>query len=350
MASYSLVGRRLTPVSGGTDPLVVTVTGGNSSQLNFAAVACEVVATGASGSYVYAWTLRDPTNTDRTALLDDDTIDSPTFTPDLAGGGGNWIATCVVTSGGQAVTVTKTVTVGQKGSNGTTWVRVANIVSDGTTDASVSGGNIVWGGITFAAPNTGVAVVDGDLVLANAVGSTQFNTSTRTPPLVTVSLSTLAGISAVGARQVLIVLDVESYAPSTANEALRFGIENATNQIGTGASSRGVIGGQAFSTNIRVGEILCQDTTGIGQQAATATAASIAGIACLVSGTTVEVYSSTTAFADASAVFDTTVKQNGGMRAGATVNTLNQVIIAAAKPSAGAGATATIRGLQVWVR
>ena len=81
----------------------------------------------------------------------------------------------------------------------------------GTTDASVSAGEILWGGVTFAAPNAGVSVVDGDLVLANAAGSTQFNTSTRTPPLVTASLTTLGGISEVGTRQVLIILDVESY-------------------------------------------------------------------------------------------------------------------------------------------
>ncbi len=261
------------------------------------------------------------------------------------GSSGSDPSTTVTDAGGRTAVATKAVTVGQSG-----FVLVRSIVSDGTTDATVSAGSIAWGGVTFSAPNAGVEVVDGDLVLANAVGSTQFNTSTRTPPLVTVSLSTLAGLSAVGTRQVLIIMDVESYAPSAANEALRVGMENATNPVGTGASSRGVMGGQVFSTNIRVGEILCQDTTGLGQQAATATAASIAGIACLVSGTTVEVYSSTAAFADASAVLDTTVKQNGGMRAGATVNTLNQVIIAAAKPSAGAGAVCTIRGLQVWVR
>jgi hypothetical protein len=331
---------------GGVNQLVAAFAGGDTQQDGLAAVASTVTVTGGEAPYAYAATLLDPRGVDRSAILTGGTTASPGFTPDLTGGGGVWtLRTTVTDAGGRTAVATKAVTVGQSG-----FVLARSIVSDETTDATVSGGNIAWGGVTFAAPNAGVEVVDGDLVLANAVGSTQFNTSTRTPPLVTVSLSTLAGLSAVGTRQVLIVLDVESYAPSTANEALRFGIENATNQIGTGASSRGVIGGQVFSTNIRVGEILCQDTSGIGQQAATATAASIAGIACLVSGTTVEVYSSTTAFADASAVFDTTVKQNGGMRAGATVNTLNQVIIAAAKPSAGAGAVCTIRGLQVWVR
>ena len=341
-----LAGLALDGSSGGGVNQLVAAFAGDSSQNDLAAVASTVTASGGETPYTYAATLLDPRGVDRSAILTGGTTASPGFTPDLTGGGGVWTLRATVTdAGGRTAVATKAVTVGQSG-----FVLVRSIVSDGTTDATVSAGSIAWGGVTFSAPNAGVEVVDGDLVLANAVGSTQFNTSTRTPPLVTVSLSTLAGLSAVGTRQVLIIMDVESYAPSTANEALRVGMENATNPVGTGASSRGVMGGQAFSTNIRVGEILCQDTTGLGQQAATATAASIAGIACLVSGTTVEVYSSTTAFADASAVFDTTVKQNGGMRAGATVNTLNQVIIAAAKPSAGAGATATIRGLQVWVR
>ncbi len=340
-----LAGLALDGSSGGGVNQLVAAFAGDSSQNDLAAVASTVTASGGETPYTYAATLLDPRGVDRSAILTGGTTASPGFTPDLTGGGVWTLRTTVTDAGGRTAVATKAVTVGQS-----VFVLVRSIVSDGTTDATVSGGNIAWGGVTFAAPNTGVEVVDGDLVLANAVGSTQFNTSTRTPPLVTVSLSTLAGLSAVGTRQVLIIMDVESYAPSAANEALRVGMENATNPVGTGASSRGVMGGQVFSTNIRVGEILCQDTTGLGQQAATATAASIAGIACLVSGTTVEVYSSTAAFADASAVLDTTVKQNGGMRAGATVNTLNQVIIAAAKPSAGAGATATIRGLQVWVR
>ena len=341
----AIIGSPILPSGESAGLAVVTATAASTvTQNGLALVTLGVTAGGGDGSYSYAWTLTDPLGVDRSVLLSSSTVAAPTFTPTLLGG--TWTAVCVVTDGqGETARAVQQAVIGQDG-----FVLARSIVSDGTTDATVSAGSIAWGGVTFAAPNTGVEVVDGDLVLANAVGSTQFNTSTRTPPLVTVSLSTLAGLSAVGTRQVLIVLDVESYAPSTANEALRFGIENATNQIGTGTSGRGVIGGQVFSTNIRVGEILCQDTTGLGQQAATATVASIAGIACLVSGTTVEVYSSTTAFADASAVFDTTVKQNGGMRAGATVNTLNQVIIAAAKPSAGAGATATIRGLQVWVR
>ena len=325
--------------------LAASITGGDDSQDGLATVACEVVVTDPTGAETYAWTLTDPGGVSRTALFDDAAIADPVFTPDLAGRGGQWIARVTVTRGASSLVLSKIITIGQDG-----FVLARSIVSDETTDESPAGSAIGWGGVTFAAPNAGVSVVDGDLVLANAAGSTQFSTSTRTPPLVTVSLTTLGGISEVGTRQVLIILDVESYAPAAANEALRVGVENATNPVGTGASSRGVMGGQAFSTAIRVGEILYQDTSGIGQVAATATVASIAGIACLFAGTAVGVYSSTSAFTDAAAVLAATVKQNGGMRPGTTVSALNQVIISAAKPTAGAGATCTIRGLQVWVR
>ena len=341
----AIIGSPIVPSGAGAGFAAVTATAASTvTQNGLALVTLGVTAGGGDGSYSYAWTLFDPLGVDRSVLLSSSTVAAPTFTPTLLGG--TWTAVCVVTDGqGETARAVQRAVIGQSG-----FVLVTDIESDGATDASVSAGEILWGGVTFAAPNTGVSVVDGDLVLANAAGSTQFNTSTRTPPLVTASLTTLGGISEVGTRQVLIILDVESYVPAAANEALRVGIENATNPIGTGASSRGVMGGQAFSTAIRVGEILYQDQSGIGQQSATATVASISGIACLFAGSTVNVYSSTSAFTDAAAVLADTVKQNGGMRPGTTVTALNQVMIAAAKPSAGAGATATIRGLQVWVR
>ena len=341
----AIIGSPILPSGAGAGFAAVTATAASTvTQNGLALVTLGVTAGGGDGSYSYAWTLFDPLGVDRSVLLSSSTVAAPTFTP--TDRGGDWTAVCVVTDGqGETARAVQRAVIGQSG-----FVLARSIVSDETTDESPAGSAIGWGGVTFAVPNAGVSVVDGDLVLANAAGSTQFNTSTRTPPLVTVSLTTLCGISEVGTRQVLIILDVESYVPAAANEALRVGVENATNPVGTGASSRGVMGGQAFSTAIRVGEILYQDTSGIGQVAATATVASIAGIACLFAGTAVGVYSSTSAFTDATAVLAATVKQNGGMRPGTVVAALNQMIISAAKPTAGAGATCTIRGLQVWVR
>lgn len=331
--------------------LAATITGGDDQQDGLATVACEVVVTNPTGSETYAWTLTDPRGVSRTALFDDATIADPTFTPDLTGGGGQWVARVTVTRGSSSLVLTKIVTVGQAVAGGT-WILARSIVSDGTTDATVSAGSIAWGGVTFSAPNTGVAVVDGDLVLTGQA-STDLGrgaVSTRTAALVSVSLSTLAGLSVLGDRQVLIVVDVESYAPAASNEGLRVGLEQASAPIGSGASGRGVAGGQVFLTNLRASSGLYQDSVGTGATDSTATAASIGGVACLLASGGVRIYSATSAYADAAAVLADTARQTGGMRPSATMPTLDQVVLAAVKPTTGAGAACTIRGLQVWVR
>ena len=95
----------------------------------------------------------------------------------------------------------------------------------------------------------------------------------------TVSLNTLAGLASLGDRQVLLVVDVESYAPAAANEGLRVGLEQAGAGIGSGAGGRGVCGGQTYSTAIRVASGLYHDSSGTGAVEATATVASIGGVA-----------------------------------------------------------------------
>lgn len=331
--------------------LAATITGGDDQQDGLATVACEVVVTDPTGTETYAWTLTDPRGVSRTALFDDATIADPTFTPDLTGGGGQWVARVTVTRGSSSLVLSKIITVGQA-STGGTWVLARSIVSDGTTDATVSAGSIAWGGVTFAAPNAGVAVVDGDLVLTGQASTdlARSGASTRTAALVSVSLSTLAGLSVLGDRQVLIVLDVESYVPTAANEALRVGLEQASAAIGSSGSGRGVAGGHAFSTTIRAASSLRQDSGGTGATETTVTIATIAGLGCLFASGGVRTYSATTAYADAATVLADTARQSGGMQGSATMATLDQVVIAVCKPTAGGGAAATFRGLQVWVR
>lgn len=332
---------------GSSAVLAATITGGDDSQDGLATVACEVVVTDPTGAETYAWTLTDPRGVDRTALFDDDEIADPTFTPDLTGGGGLWVARCTVTRGASSLVLAKVITVGQSG-----FVLARSIVSDGTTDVSVSGGTIAWGGVTFAAPNAGVAVVDGDLVLTGQASTDlgRSGASTRTAALVSVGLSALAGLAALGDRQVMIVVDVESYIPTAANEGLRIGLEQASAAIGSSSAGRGVAGGQAYNTNLRAASGLFQDSSGTGAVDSTATAASVGGVACLFASGGVRTYSATTAYADAAAALADTGEQNGGMRPSATMPTLDQLVLAAVKPTAGGGAACTIRGLQVWVR
>ena len=332
---------------GSSAVLAATITGGDDSQDGLATVACEVVVTDPTGAETYAWTLTDPRGVSRTALFDDAAIADPVFTPDLTGGGGQWVARVTVTRGSSSLVLSKIITIGQSG-----FVLARSIVSDETTDESPAGSVIGWGGVTFAAPNAGVSVVDGDLVLTGQASTDlgRSGASTRTAALVSVSLNTLAGLASLADRQVLLVVDVESYAPAAANEGLRVGLEQSSAAIGTGATGRGVCGGQTFSTAIRVASGLYADSSGTGAVEATATVASIGGVACLLASGGVRTYSATTAYADAAAVLADTAKQNGGMRPSSTMPTLNQVVIAVAKPTAGGGAVCTIRGLQVWVR
>lgn len=347
LSGVSLGGGR--PAAAG---LVATITGGDAQQDGLATVACEVVVTDPTGSETYAWTLTDPRGVSRTALFDDATIADPVFTPDLTGGGGQWVARVTVTRGSTSLVLVKVITVGQNVGAGSTWVQAFAYESDGTTDASVSAGSITWAGLTWAAPNTGVEVVDGDLVLTGQA-STDLGRSgmgTRTAALVTVGLSTIAGLASLGDRQVLVIVDVESYAPSASNEGLRVGLEQASAGIGSGAGGRGVAGGQVYSTNLRAASGLWQDSSGTGATDSTATAASIGGVACLFGSGGVRTYSATTAYADAAAVLADTAEQTGGMRPSATMPTLDQVVLAAVGPTAGIKAVCTIRGIQVWVR
>jgi len=342
----SLSGVSLGGGRGSTAGLAATITGGDDTQNDLATVACEVVVTDATGAETFAWTLTDPRGVSRTALFDDATIADPVFTPDLTGGGGQWVARVTVTRGASSLVLVKVITIGQDN-----FVLARSIVSDETTDATPSAGSIGWGGVTFAAPNAGIAVVDGDLVLTGQASTDLARTgNVRTAALVSVSLSTLAGLASLADRQVLLVLDIESYVPAAANEALRVGLEQASAGIGSGATGRGVCGGHAYSTTIRAASGLYQDSSGTGAVESTATIATVAGLGLLFGSGGVRTYSATTAYADAAAVIADTARQNGGMRPSSTRPTLDQVILAATKPTAGGGVACTIRGLQVWVR
>jgi hypothetical protein len=342
-----IIGSPIFPSGSGAGFVAVTATAASTvTQNGMALVSLGVTAGGGSGSYSYAWTLTDPRGVDRSVLLSSSTVAAPTFTPTDIGGA--WTAVCVVTDGqGETARAVQRAVIGQSG-----FVLARSIVSDGATNESPAGSAIGWGGVTFAAPNAGVAVVDGDLVLTGQASTDlgRGGVSTRTAALVSVSLLTLAGLAALGDRQVLIVVDVESYAPYTTNEALRVGLEQASAPIGSGSGGRGVCGGHSYSTNLRASSVLRADGGGTGDDNATATTATIAGVGLIFASGAVRVYTATTAYADAAAVLADTAEQAGGMRASATMATMDQVVIAVAKPTAGGGAVCTIRGLQVWVR
>lgn len=351
MASYSLTGRSLTPVSGGTDPLVVTVTGGDSSQLNLAAVACEVSATGGTGSYVYAWTLTDPLDADRTALLDDDTIADPVFTPDMIGGGGKWVARCTVTSGAQSVTVTKVVTVGKN-----QYVRVYSYDTDGATNVAQSGGNLVVGNKTFAVVNAAAdsspKIDAGDLLITPDASKGLASPSTRTAPGLTIALSDLdPNITMLGRGRLLVLAEIESWSPSASNEAIWFGLEQAANPLGSGASGRGVFAGAGYSTTLKPG-INPQDSGGGAVVYATASVSPVASLAVDFANGSAAVYASSTAgaFNTVPEVLAGTASITGGARGSTTVTQYNQFALFVTSPDAGAGPAARFTNLSVWIK
>ena len=343
----AIIGSPILPSGGGAGFSAVTATAASTvTQNGLNVVTLGVTAGGGDGSYSYAWTLTDPLGVDRSVLLSSSTVAAPTFTPTLLGG--EWTAVCVVTDGqGETARAVQQAVIGQSG-----FVLVTDIESDGSTDASVSGGSIAWGGVTFAAPNAGVEVVDGDLVLAGQASTDlgRSGLSTRTAALVTVSLNTLTGLASLGDRQVLIVVDVESYAPAASNEGLRVGLEQASAPIGSGSGGRGVAGGQVFLANLRASSILYQSSGGTGAGESTASVASIGGVGLVFAAGGVRTYASTSAFADAAAVLADTAEQIGGMLPTAALATLNQFVIAAVKPTAGGGAVLTISRLRVYAR
>ena len=157
----AIIGSPILPSGAGAGFAAVTATAASTvTQNGLALVTLGVTAGGGDGSYSYAWTLFDPLGVDRSVLLSSSTVAAPTFTP--TDRGGDWTAVCVVTDGqGETARAVQRAVIGQSG-----FVLVTDIESDGATDASVSAGEILWGGVTFAAPNTGISVVDGDLVLA----------------------------------------------------------------------------------------------------------------------------------------------------------------------------------------
>lgn len=351
MASYSLTGRGLTPSSGGTDPLVVTVTGGDTTQLNLAAVACEVSATGGTGSYTYAWTLTDPLDADRTALLDDDTIADPVFTPDMIGGGGKWVARCTVTSGAQSVTVTKIVTVGKN-----QYVRVFNYDTDGATNVAQSGGTLTFGGKTFtvinAAADSSPKIDAGDLLITPDASEGLASTSTRTAPGLTIALSDLdSNITMLARRRLLVLAEIESWSPSATNEAIWFGLEQAANPLGSGASGRGVFGGAGFSTTLKPG-INPQDSGGGAIVYATATVSPVASLAVDFANGAAAVYASSTAGAynTVQEVLDASPDITGGARGSSTVTQYNRFALFVTSPDVGAGPSARFSNLSVWIK
>lgn len=341
----------------GSDVLEATITGGDDQQDGLATVACEVVVTDPTGTETYAWTLTDPRGVSRTALFDDATIADPTFTPDLTGGGGQWVARVTVTRGSSSLVLTKIITVGQAVAGGPNWVEVFRYVSTGSGTASPSGGTLAFGGLSWTVVNadadSGPKVDGGDLAITPAPGIQITGSSIANVAALRISLSTLTGLSAVGARRLMFLAELEDYTPTTADEGFIIGLEVAGAGFGAGTTARAVGAGQGVtSATLRGSRVIGQSSATLRSTYSTATSTPCRSFAAIFCQSGVMAYSSSTAGAldTAAEVVAATPRNSGGSEAAVDFGSFNQVFVAAQKPTTGAnGAQFRLKELRVLV-
>lgn len=339
--------------------LVATITGGDAQQDGLATVACEVVVTDPTGSETYAWTLTDPRGVSRTALFDDATIADPVFTPDLTGGGGQWVARVTVTRGASSLVLVKVITIGVEVAGGPNWVEVYEYVSNGSDSASPSGGTLVFGGLSWTVVNadaaSGPKVDGGDLSITPNAASQITGTSIAGVAALRISLSALIGLSTVGTRLVMICAELEDYTPTASDEGFIIGLEVAGAGLGSGTGGRGVGAGQGVSSStLRASRIIGQigASSILRTSNASLTTTVCRSFAAIFCQSGVMAYSSSTAGAldTAAEVIAASMRQAGGGDAPNSYVAFNQVIIAVQKPAAGAaGVEFRLKELRVFV-
>lgn len=334
-------------------PVTASITASNQSD-TIGLVSLAVTASGGQGTFTYTWTLTDPTGTAQNGLLSSTSTASVTYTPTLVGG--TWVAICSVSDGSETVTVTHVHTLGNSG-----WVQIFEYESDGATNTSPAAGVLPFGGQSWGTINeandtaSGPKIAAGRLTISptNGTDLARGGNNVRTAPGLTMPLTTLnASLTMLGTRQIMWLVDDITWAPGATNEAIRFGIEQTSNGLGTGAPGRGVLGGVAYNSNIRAGSVVRQDSSGTANLESAATLASVASVAVLLANGAARVYSSATAgaFDTPSEVLAGSASVVGGALASGTVPTLDRLVMAATSPDAGAGPAFSCGEMSIWVR
>jgi len=342
---------------GSTAVLAATITGGDDSQSDFATVACEVVVTDPTGTETYAWTLTDPRGVSRTALFDDATIADPVFTPDLTGGGGQWVARVTVTRGASSLILVKVITVGVAVAGGPNWIEVFAYASTGSGSASPSGGTLAFAGKTWTVVNadaaSGPKVDGGDLSITPAPAIQIGGSSIANVAALRISLSSLTGLSSIGTRRLMICAELEDYTPTASDEGFVVGLEVAGSGFGAGAAGRAVGAGQGVTGGtIRASRIIGQNSATLRSVYSTATLTPCRSFAAIFCQSGVMAYGANVAgtFDTAAEVISATPRNSGGSDAAVDFAAFNQVFIATQKPTTGAnGAEFRLKELRVFV-
>lgn len=223
-------------------------------------------------------------------------------------------------------------------------VPASNLLTFGGVAWTVEGGaQDTAGGPKIA---SGVLTISPDIA-TNVARSTA---SKRSAPILHSTLTNLGvSFSSLGTHQLLVIAEIAAWSPAATQEAVRIGLENSTNPLGSGSAGRGVMGGTAFQTTQRAGSVVYQDSGGTGNVDSTATLA-VRSLAMIFSGPGVSVYSSATpgAYDSPEDVLAGTPAIMGGSRGSATVTARDRLLLVAESPDASSGPVVTISSIRVW--
>lgn len=244
------------------------------------------------------------------------------------------------------------------GSSGAGWREVFAVDFADEANQSPSASTLTFGGVAWTveggANDTagGPKIASGVLSIAPDIATNvaRSSPSKRSAPILRTTLTNLGcSFSSLDTHQVLVAVEISSWSPAATQEAIRVGLENSTNPLGSGSSGRGVLGGTAYSTTQRAGAVVYQDSAGTGSTESTASLA-VRSMACLFSGPGVAVYSSATPLAydspeDVEAASPVIM---GGSRGSATVTARDRLIIVGESPDVSAGPVISISAIRVW--
>lgn len=244
------------------------------------------------------------------------------------------------------------------GGAGSGWTLAYEVDFADEANQTPSASTLTFGGVAWtvegAANDTagGPKILSGGLVISPDIATNvaRSTASKRSAPILHSTLTNLGvSFSSLGTHQLLVICEIASWSPAATQEAVRIGLENSSNPLGSGSAGRGVMGGTAYQTSQRAGSIVWQDTAGTGNSDSTASVA-VRSLALIFSGPGVAVYSSATpgAFDSPEDVLAASPAIMGGSRGSSTVTARDRFIIVAESPDASSGPAVTISSIRVW--
>lgn len=248
-----------------------------------------------------------------------------------------------------------------RGSGSSEWLELVNVDLSTEDDQLPSSSQLTFGGVVWTVEGSandtegGPQILSGVLRIAPDIATNiaRSSASKRSAPILHSTLSNLgAAFSILDYRQLAISIEVAGWSPSATQEAIRIGMETAANPLGSGASGRGVMGGVAYSSTIRAGALVYQDSTGTGSSESTATLSSVASLACVFCGAGVTVFSANVAntFDSIEKILAGSPRISGGARGSTTYQGRDRLLITAESPDASSGPVLTISSLKIWAR